>query len=259
MKKTRIVIIALLMALLVSLCGISASASTHLDEGGGNLTTDISENAEYSITEDAGGIEEGDGESLSDREIGGATGENEPEQNGDGGDAEGGDESENENPGDEVEENAFSVFFEGVKTYATEILSALTLIASLVLAYAYKSGLTPVITNALTNLGKLLAGIRDSASENERMSKEITSAIGERLEAAEATVAKLTESIEAVTENLKREEESAKEKKKLSLVLEAQIDMMYSLFISSALPEYQKTAVAEKIEKMKEAIADAEK
>ena len=226
MNKKRIVIIALLLALTVSLFGVSAAAdTTPIEVGEGVLpdTTDTVENTENGDVAD--GIEdEGDNEMTK-----------------------------------EGEENAFSLFFEGVKTYATEILSALTLIASLVLAYAYKSGLTPVITNALTNLGKLLAGMRESASENEKVSKEITAAIGERLEAAEATVAKLTESIEAVTKNLTHEEESAGERKKLSAVLEAQIDMMYSLFISSALPEYQKVAVTEKIEKMKEAIADAEK
>ena len=226
MNKKRIVIIALLLALTVSLFGVSAAADTTPIEVGEDVlpdTTDTVENTESGDVAD-GTEDEGDNEMTK-----------------------------------EGEENAFSLFFEGVKTYATEILSALTLIASLVLAYAYKSGLTPVITNALTNLGKLLAGMRESASENEKVSKEITAAIGERLEAAEATVAKLTESIEAVTENLRHEEESAGERKKLSAVLEAQIDMMYSLFISSALPEYQKVAVAEKIEKMKEAIADAEK
>ena len=226
MNKKRIVIIALLLALTVSLFGVSAAADTTPIEVGEDVlpdTTDTVENTESGDVAD-GTEDEGDNEMTK-----------------------------------EGEENAFSLFFEGVKTYATEILSALTLIASLVLAYAYKSGLTPVITNALTNLGKLLAGMRESASETVKVSKEITAAIGERLEAAEATVAKLTESIEAVTENLRHEEESAGERKKLSAVLEAQIDMMYSLFISSALPEYQKVAVAEKIEKMKEAIADAEK
>ena len=226
MNKKRIVIIALLLALTVSLFGVSAAADTTPIEVGEDVlpdTTDTVENTENGDVAD-GTEDEGDNEMTK-----------------------------------EGEENAFSLFFEGVKTYATEILSALTLIASLVLAYAYKSGLTPVITNALTNLGKLLAGMRESASENEKVSKEITAAIGERLEAAEATVAKLTESIEAVTKNLRHEEESAGERKKLSAALEAQIDMMYSLFISSALPEYQKVAVAEKIEKMKEAIADAEK
>ena len=156
------------------------------------------------------------------------------------------------------EPNPFAVFFEGVKTYATEIISAVTLIASLILAHAYKSGLTPMITNALSNLGKLLAGMRDSVSENEKASKEITEALEARLAAAEETVERLTAGIEAVSKTMKAEEDSTAEKKRLGEILTAQIDMMYELFISSALPEYQKEAVAERIKEMKEAIADAE-
>ena len=156
------------------------------------------------------------------------------------------------------EPNPFAVFFEGVKTYATEIISAVTLIASLILAYAYKSGLTPMITNALSNLGKLLAGMRDSVSESEKASKKITEALEARLAIAEETVERLTAGIETVSKTMKAEEDSTAEKKKLGEILAAQIDMMYELFISSALPEYQKEAVAERIKQMKEAIADAE-
>ena len=166
--------------------------------------------------------------------------------------------SESTVDGDVNESNPFAVFFEGVKTYATEIISALTLIASLILAYAYKSGLTPMITNALSNLGKLLAGMRDSVSENEKASKEITEALEARLAMAEETVDRLTAGIEAVSTSIRAEEDSTAEKKKLGEILTAQIDMMYELFISSALPEYQKEAVAERIKQMKEAIADVE-
>ena len=56
--------------------------------------------------------------------------------------------------------------------------------------------------------------------------------------------------------NLRDESEARREKKQLYLILNAQIEMLYDLFMSSALPQYQKDAVGEKIAKMKEAVRE---
>ena len=42
----------------------------------------------------------------------------------------------------------------------------------------------------------------------------------------------------------------------LRLVVDTQIDMLYDIFMSSALPQYQKDAVGERIAKMKGAIRE---
>ena len=39
-------------------------------------------------------------------------------------------------------------------------------------------------------------------------------------------------------------------------MVKAQIDMLYDVFMSSALPQYQKDAVGERIAKMKEALVE---
>ena len=58
---------------------------------------------------------------------------------------------------------------------------------------------------------------------------------------------------------IKDESEARREKKQLRLLADAQIDMLYNVFMSSALPQYQKDAVGERIAKMKEAIAENER
>jgi len=50
-------------------------------------------------------------------------------------------------------------------------------------------------------------------------------------------------------------DEAQQERQELKLILDSQIDMLYDIFMASALPQYQKDAVGEKIAKMKEAIA----
>ena len=41
----------------------------------------------------------------------------------------------------------------------------------------------------------------------------------------------------------------------LSVIVGTQIDMLYDIFMTSALPQYQKDAVGERVAKMKEALA----
>ena len=64
--------------------------------------------------------------------------------------------------------NIFSKVYAEVSEYAAEIFSALTLIGSLVLAFAYKKGLLPLISGALSAISKTLSGVKSRAEEGER-------------------------------------------------------------------------------------------
>ena len=160
----------------------------------------------------------------------------------------------------ESEINLFTALYEDVMAYASEILCALTLAGSVSLAIAYKRGLLPLIERSLVTIGNAITKIRDNAKESADKNSEITLSIDERLAVAKSTLDDLTERIgilnEMLSGNLRDESETRREKKQLYLVLNAQIDMLYDLFMSSALPQYQKDAVGEKIARMKEVIKD---
>jgi hypothetical protein len=49
--------------------------------------------------------------------------------------------------------------------------------------------------------------------------------------------------------------EVAKERATLKLILQNQIDMLYAIFQSSALPQYQKEEIGVKIQRMREELA----
>lgn len=153
------------------------------------------------------------------------------------------------------EENFFAVLYNGISAYASEILSALALVASLILAYCYRRGLTPLIKNALTNFGTALSGMRDAAKSGEENSKLISEALTERVASAEEVISKLTENITKVSEALDRQAEESGEMANMRVILTAQIDMLYNIFMTSALPQYQKDAVGEKISAMREVLS----
>ena len=59
-------------------------------------------------------------------------------------------------------------------------------------------------------------------------------------------------SIDEINVRLDGMENVTKNYEKIKFVLESQIDMLYTIFISSSLPQYQKEEVGAKINQMKE-------
>ena len=159
------------------------------------------------------------------------------------------------------DESFFGAVYDKISEYASEILCAMTFIGSLILAFAYKKGLLPLVKGSLLSLGNAVSKIKDNAKEN----VECTSLIGEKIEThlteAGDTLKSLAERIDALEsalgENLGNENAARMQAKEVRLVLDAQIDMLYAIFMSSALPQYQKDEVGERMAKMKEAIRES--
>lgn len=156
--------------------------------------------------------------------------------------------------------NFFTRVYTELSEYAGEILCALTFIASLLLAVAYKKGLFPLIEKSLSAIGNALGNLKETLSESGEKSTALSASVNERLTAANNAitalgehVAKLSESLEA---SLLSEREANEEKRQLKVVVEEQISMLYDVFMCSALPQYQKDAVGERIAKMREAVAE---
>lgn len=152
-------------------------------------------------------------------------------------------------------ENPFSLFFETVSSYSSEFLSALAFIGSLILAFCYKKGLMPLVENTLSAIAKAVGGIREKAEATESKSRELCDTLTKRLEAAEGVIEQLGEAITNTSKALDAYESAEGERASMKIVLSAQIDMLYDIFMTSSLPQYQKDAVGERISKMKEALS----
>lgn len=161
---------------------------------------------------------------------------------------------------DTEEANFFSRIYSEITSYAGEILCALTFIGSLVLAMAYKKGLLPLLEKSLLSIGAAITKIKENTKEGIEKSSVVSEDINNKLTSANHTLETLAKRIEALgnalDENKKDVASDRLEKKQLYLILDAQIDMLYDVFMSASLPQYQKDAVGEKIARMKEAIAE---
>ncbi len=163
---------------------------------------------------------------------------------------------------DDTADNVFSIAFEKISIYSAEILCALTFIGSLILSYAYKKGLLPLIRGALSGIGAAVAKIEERTQKSEECTSGIENALTERFNTLETVFGMIGERIELLEKSLDSIKESdaarAYDKENLSLIVATQIDMLNDIFMTSALPQYQKDAVGERVRMMKEALAQNE-
>ena len=160
----------------------------------------------------------------------------------------------------ENDATVFDKIYAEVSEYAGEILCAMAFTGSVILAFAYKKGLLPIIKGSLVSIGNAVGKMKDSVSRSTEMSEELSKNLAYGLENSALVLGTLAEKIDALdnalTEKLSAESDHTREKEALGIILTAQIDMLYDVFMCSALPQYQKDAIGERIATMKGALKE---
>ncbi len=138
---------------------------------------------------------------------------------------------------------------------ASEIFSILAFIGSLIIMLSYKKGLLPIITDGLKALKSGIKTVNDKSELFNEHAIGICDSIDARLERAEKITEAVLKSAETVEEDIAEIKKTSTENEKLKVILTAQIDMLYEIFMSASLPQYLKDNVGEKIAQMKSALA----
>lgn len=163
-----------------------------------------------------------------------------------------------ESGGESEYENVFETVYLKVCEYMPEILSGAAFIGSLILAFAFKRGLLPIVKGSIGAIGDAVGEISLRKDEDGRLLDTISSTLGEGLSLADEAIKELGAKIDLLTTSLESAERRAGDRETLFKVINGQIDMLYDVFMSSSLPHFQKEAVGAKIAEMREAVrADA--
>ena len=141
--------------------------------------------------------------------------------------------------------NIFENIYSKVEENADKIFSALAFIATIVVGIFYKSGLLPLLKDALSKI----KGSIDKAKEAEELHNKDTN---DKIDAISETVSQMEKQINKIELGVEDYEKLTKEREAMRLILSSQVDMLYAIFISSSLPEYQKEEIGLKIQKMRE-------
>lgn len=168
-------------------------------------------------------------------------------------------ELENGALGEEAEsENGFTLAYNLLLDHLSELLSALTLIASLVVGYFYKKGLLPSVKGVLSGINGAVGRLKESSDKEIENRKSDAKKVEDTLAGFGKSLEEQGKLISGIEQRLISEEEYYKQKEKLNLILSSQVDMLYNIFISSSLPQYQKDAMNEKILAMKKELKNYE-
>ena len=142
--------------------------------------------------------------------------------------------------------------------YAAEIISAITLVGTLIIGFAYKKGLIPMLGKVTGNIQTAVVKIKENTEESNRYASERLDGITDRLGCVENSLALAAGSIDRLEEKLECEEKEIARRQMMDTVMRSQVDMLYDIFMASALPQYQKDAVGMRVQKMREELSKYE-
>ena len=155
------------------------------------------------------------------------------------------------------EVNVFKSIYDAVKENSAQIASIAAAVCSVILAFVMSRGLTPMLKDALGGIARVAGKLGEDVRESEKHAAVVTDALTERLALAEATVERLTGVVEALSEKSAHDGEEQLMREDILTVMSAQVELLYDLFMSSALPEYKKDTVGQRVSLMRHKLMPA--
>lgn len=156
-------------------------------------------------------------------------------------------------------ENVFAEIYSVVKANADKIFSALAFIGTLIVGAMYKSGLLPILSDALAKFKSALDAIKSENERYESIASAKISDIGNSIKGIEDSIIKTNTEIARIESELATYEAALAERKSMKIILTSQIDMLYNIFMTSSLPQFEKEEIGKKISQMREELNSYEK
>ncbi len=148
--------------------------------------------------------------------------------------------------------NVFEELYAAASEFSGEIASALAFLGSLIVALAYKRGLMPAVKSGIGAIGGAVSQLKDSTESYSKHQDELLTEFSERLCRAEEVLERFGQAIDEIAEKTEDGKSAAEDRASMKALMSAQIDMLYDIFMTSSLPQYQKDAVNKRIGEMKE-------
>lgn len=149
-------------------------------------------------------------------------------------------------------ENVFDTAYAFFAENADKLFSLLAFIASLLLTLTYKKGLLPTLSRGIGNIASEIEEFRDNAARDKSESGKRTEKISEELSALEDNARLLSDKLCSLEEKLDGVIPKRASEERLGIIMSAQVDMLYDIFMASALPQYRKDDVGKRISEMRE-------
>lgn len=158
---------------------------------------------------------------------------------------------EDENTLEAEDENPFSAVFSVVCEYSGEIFSALAFLGTLIVAAAYKRGMLPTLKKALSGIKSALTDASDKTEASLTFVERRLGEIDECMDLASSTADDILRALEMLECRIRLMEGEYGGRASMKTLMLSQIDMLYDIFMCSALPQYKKDEIGERVAAMK--------
>ena len=148
--------------------------------------------------------------------------------------------------------NPFEDIFEAASEFSSEIASVLAFIGSVLVAFAYRRGLLPSVKSGIVAIGGAVGQLKDSTESCSRHPEQMLAEFTDRLCRAEDVLERFGKAIDEIAEKTEDGKAAAADRADMKALMSAQIDMLYDIFMTSSLPQYQKDAVNQRVREMRE-------
>ena len=154
--------------------------------------------------------------------------------------------------------NSFEKIYDAAMAHVSEILSLAAFIGSLICAVIYKSGLMPLMEKGRGGIKNAAQKIKEATDRAECDNKASLGYINDKMNELEIAISEMQETVKAATQAMDSAVDMKAHQARIDGLLAGELDMLYDIFMSSALPEYEKARVGERVAKLKEGLKSDE-
>lgn len=156
------------------------------------------------------------------------------------------------------EENAFEYVYNLLLDHSSEIFSALACIFSAIMMLCYRKGILPLVKKALGIIRGGVDTLNEEAQRQSCLSDSAKQLIEEKLTDAKGILEKIDSSFATFDERLKVCEEVRDGEESFRKIISAQVELLYEIFMSATLPQYEKDRIGEMIGAMRSELVKKE-
>lgn len=152
------------------------------------------------------------------------------------------------------EENPFAVLYRGIAENLDAVFGALAALGTGIVAFSYKRGMLPLLRGGV---GVLSEKVKKIGEESEKLGKESTENaefVKNQLQIILTSFQDCVSAVEGFGSTLEELRAKSDEIDLLRSLMAGEVELLYEIFSSSSLPQYQKEIVARRMEELRAAL-----
>lgn len=159
--------------------------------------------------------------------------------------------------GESTEENPFALLYRDIAQNLDAVFGAFAALGTLVIAFSYKRGMLPLLRGGVGVLSDKVKEIGEESKKIGTESAENAEFVKNQLQIMLTSFRECADSVRGFGETLEELREKSGEIELLKSLLLGEVELLYDIFSSSSLPQYQKELVARRMEEMRAALEGA--